>query len=241
MLAEIKNESQSGQFLLSIKNLEKSYGDGKRKISVLKNINLSVVRGEWISIMGPSGSGKTTLLNLIGLLDKHDNGQIIFDGEDILTFTPEEKAAFRSNKIGIVFQNHYLIPTMTLKENVELPFVWSGEKISLEELNEKVSAAIELVGLGDRLKHFPRELSGGEKQRVAIARALVNKCPLILLDEPTGNLDVQTGKAILSIFRTIADQGDTSLIMVTHDPETAQLTDRILLLKQGSILELKKD
>ncbi|MHA1940509.1 MAG: ABC transporter ATP-binding protein [Candidatus Hodarchaeales archaeon] len=241
MSLELKSENKPDDPLLAIKNLEKSYGEGKRKVKVLGDINLKVERGEWVSIMGPSGSGKTTLLNLIGLLDKHDNGQIIFDGEDILTFSPAEKAAFRSNRIGIVFQNHYLIPTMTLKENVELPFVWSGEKIKLKELNERVLAAIELVGLGDRLNHFPRELSGGEKQRVAIARALVNRCPLILLDEPTGNLDGQTGKAILSIFRTIADQGDTSLIMVTHDPDTAQLTDRILLLKQGSIIELKTD
>ena len=127
---------------------------------------------------------------------------------------------------------------MTVQENVELPFVWSKEKIGIEGLNERVIAAVELVGLGDRLKHFPAELSGGEKQRVAIARALVNKSPLILLDEPTGNLDAATGKAILSIFRKIVEQGDTSLVMVTHDSETAQQTDRILLLQQGKLVKL---
>jgi ABC-type lipoprotein export system ATPase subunit len=235
-LGSFQNNSKSP--LLSITNLVKSYGEGRRKVDVLKGVSFNVSHGEWISIMGPSGSGKTTLLNLIGLLDIQDDGQIIFEGVNILDFESDEKAFFRSNKIGIVFQNHYLIPTMTLKENVELPFVWNKEKINLTELEERTFAAIELVGLGDRLNHFPEELSGGEKQRVAIARALVTKCPLILLDEPTGNLDTQTGKAILSIFRKIANQGDTSLIMVTHDPEMARETDRKLLLKQGKILEL---
>jgi ABC-type lipoprotein export system ATPase subunit len=175
---------------------------------------------------------------LIGLLDKQDNGEINFEGTNILNLSSDEQAAFRSEKIGVVFQHHYLIPTMTVQENVELPFVWSKEKISIEDLNERVVAAIELVGLGDRLKHFPSEISGGEKQRVAIARALVNRSPLILLDEPTGNLDAQTGKAILSIFRKIVNQGETSLVMVTHDSETAQQTDRILLLQQRKLVNL---
>ncbi len=232
------NSNNNKQLLLSINNISKSFGAGKKKVEVLKDINFEIFRGEWISIMGPSGSGKTTLLNLIGLLDKQDNGEILFEGMNILDLSSDEQAAFRSEKIGVVFQQHYLIPTMTLQENVELPFVWSKEKIGLEELTERVIAAIELVGLGDRLNHFPSELSGGEKQRVAIARALVNKSPLILLDEPTGNLDAQTGKAVLSIFRKIVNQGETSLVMVTHDSETAQQTDRILLLKQGKLVDL---
>ncbi len=224
--------------ILSVQHIRKSYGEGRNRLEVLKDVNFNIKPGEWAAIMGPSGSGKTTLLNLIGLLDKEDEGHIFLEGTDILSLKSNEKAFLRSNKIGIVFQNHYLVPTMTVKENVELPFIWSREKINLAEMEERTQAAIEIVGLGDRSHHFPDEISGGEKQRTAIARALVNKNPLLLLDEPTGDLDSQTGKAILSIFRKIANQGDTSIIMVTHDPEAAQLADRVLLLRQGTISEL---
>ena len=149
-----------------------------------------------------------------------------------------QKALFRSTMIGIVFQHHYLVPTLTVKENIEMPFIWSRETISLAEMEERTLAAIELVGLTERINHFPDELSGGELQRTSIARAIVNKPPLMLLDEPTGNLDVKTGKAILNIFKKISNT-KTSLIMVTHDPEAAQLADRILLLKKGELIKLK--
>lgn len=232
--------SQNDQNLpiLTVTHLKKSYGAGTSRIEVLRDVTFDVLPNEWVAIMGASGSGKTTLLNLIGLLDSPDDGLTIYEGNDIQTLKSNQKALFRSSKIGIVLQHHYLVPTMTVKENIEMPFIWSREKISLAEMEERTLAAIELVGLTERINHFPDELSGGELQRTSIARAIVNKPPLMLLDEPTGNLDVKTGKAILNIFRKISNT-KTSLIMVTHDPEAAQLADRILLLKKGELIKLK--
>lgn len=225
--------------ILSVSNLKKSFTDGKQTLEILKDINFDIASGEWVAIMGPSGSGKTTLLNLIGLLDQqYDNGSIVFKGKDIQKISATKKAFFRSTQIGIVFQNHYLVPTLTAKENVELPFIWSKENLSSAEIEKKALSAIEVVGLSDRANYFPEELSGGEKQRVSIARALANKPRLVLLDEPTGNLDAQTGKAVLTVFREIVSQG-TSVIMVTHDSEAARLADRILLLKSGMVFSLK--
>ncbi|MFX0085756.1 MAG: ABC transporter ATP-binding protein [Candidatus Hodarchaeota archaeon] len=227
--------------ILSIENLKKSYVNGRLKQEVLKNITFEIAQGEWVAIMGPSGSGKTTLLNIIGLLDQqYENGKICIEGNDIKRLGSAKKASFRSNRIGIVFQNHFLVPTLTVKENVELPFIWSSTKLNSSEIEEKVLTAVEMVGLLNRLNYFPEELSGGEKQRIAIARAIANKPVLVLLDEPTGNLDAQTGKAVLTIFREIVNQG-TSIIMVTHDSEAAKLADRILLLRNGMIISLKTE
>jgi putative ABC transport system ATP-binding protein len=235
---QITSESSK---VLSIANLKKSYVDGRLKQEVLKDITFDIAQGEWVAIMGPSGSGKTTLLNIIGLLDQqYENGEIWIDGNDIKRLGSAKKASFRSNRIGIVFQNHFLVESLTAKENVELPFIWSSEKLSSSEIEDKAFKAIEMVGLLNRANYFPEELSGGEKQRIAIARAIANNPGLVLLDEPTGNLDAQTGKAVLTIFRDIVSQG-TSIIMVTHDSEAAKLADRILLLRNGMIISLKTE
>ncbi|MFX1283212.1 MAG: ABC transporter ATP-binding protein [Promethearchaeota archaeon] len=232
--------AQNSSSLLSVSHLKKSFTDGRWKLDVLRDVTFNISREEWVAIMGPSGCGKTTLLNLIGLLDQQDNGKIIFEGIDSQSLNSQKKALIRSTQIGFVFQNHFLVPTLTVKENVELPFIWSKNNLKLSEIEERTLSAIEMVGLLNRVDYFPEELSGGEKQRIAIARALVNKAQLVLLDEPTGNLDAQTGKAILSIFRRIVDQGK-SVIMVTHDSEAARLADRVLLLKQGKIIPLEQE
>ncbi|MHA2246835.1 MAG: ABC transporter ATP-binding protein [Candidatus Hodarchaeales archaeon] len=233
------SKSSKSPSILSVSHLKKTFTDGRWKLEVLKEVTFNISRGEWVAIMGPSGCGKTTLLNLIGLLDQQDDGKIVFEGTDTQSLNSKEKALIRSTQIGFVFQNHFLVPTLTVKENVELPFIWSNSKSNLSEIEERTLSAIKLVGLLNRVDYFPEELSGGEKQRISIARALVNKAQLVLLDEPTGNLDAQTGKAILDIFRQIVNQG-TSIIMVTHDSEAARLADRILLLRKGNIIPLEK-
>lgn len=233
--------TDNSSIILSVANLKKTFEEGRQKQEVLKDVTFNITQGEWVAIMGPSGSGKTTLLNLIGLLDQqYENGKILIDGKDIKKLGIGKKASFRSNRIGFVFQNHFLVPTLTAKENVELPFIWSSTNFKLAEIEEKVLAAIEMVGLSHRSNHFPEELSGGEKQRISIARAIASNPKLVLLDEPTGNLDAQTGKAVLTLFRQITMQG-TSIIMVTHDSEAAKLADRILLLRNGRILSLDPD
>ena len=233
--------STESSTILSVEKLQKSFASGRLKQEVLKEVTFEITQGEWVAIMGPSGSGKTTLLNIIGLLDqKYQDGRILIEGTDIKKFSSGKKASFRSDRIGIVFQNHFLVPTLTATENVELPFIWSAGNFSTSEIEKKTSLAIEMVGLTNRATYFPEELSGGEKQRVAIARAVVNDPVLLLLDEPTGNLDAQTGKVVLTIFRQIASQG-TSVIMVTHDSEAAKLADRILLLRNGKIFSLTPD
>ena len=242
MVSTIKEEgSQSfqSQNILSVSHLGKSFTDGRWKLEVLSDVSFEISRGEWVAIMGPSGCGKTTLLNLIGLLEQQNNGKIVFEGIDVQGLNSKEKASIRSTKISFVFQNHFLVSTLTVKENVELPFIWFKNKLNSSEIEERTLSVIEMVGLLNRVNYFPEELSGGEKQRIAIARALVNNAQLILLDEPTGNLDAQTGKAILNIFRKIVDQG-TSVIMVTHDSEAARLADRILLLRKGRIIAIEK-
>jgi putative ABC transport system ATP-binding protein len=238
----ITSSSQESSIILSVENLKKTFVSGRFKLEVLKDINFKIGQGEWVAIMGPSGSGKTTLLNIIGLLDQeYDNGKILIEGNDIQKLGSSKKASFRSNIIGIVFQNHFLVSTLTALENVELPFIWTSEqKISSKEIEEKALSAIEMVGLTNRANYFPEELSGGEKQRIAIARAISHNPGLVLLDEPTGNLDAQTGKAVLNLFRQIANQG-TSIIMVTHDSEAAKLADRILLLRDGKVINLQKN
>jgi putative ABC transport system ATP-binding protein len=231
--------NDNSRISLSVTGLKKTFVNGRYKQEILRNINFDVKKGEWVAIMGPSGSGKTTLLNILGLLDQnYEKGEIKVNGTSIKSLKSSRKALFRSKHIGMVFQNHFMIETLTARENIELPFIWSSDKIKTTEIKQKVDYAIEIVGLKDKVDLFPEELSGGEQQRFAIARAIVNNPEVVLLDEPTGNLDTQTGKTVLSIFRLIASQG-ASIIMVTHDPEAAKLADRILLLKNGNIISLR--
>ncbi|MHA1941057.1 MAG: ABC transporter ATP-binding protein [Candidatus Hodarchaeales archaeon] len=227
------------QPILTVTNLKKSYKIGRRKKEVLRNVNFSINRGEWVAVMGPSGCGKTTLLNLLSLLDRRfDDGKIKIEDRDFKSSLSARKSAFiRSEKFGIVFQHHHMIPHLTVRENVQMPFVWANDKFKQSYIDERTETVINLVGLSDRIDHFPDEVSGGEKQRAAIARALVRKPTILFLDEPTGNLDMKTGKAIIALFQTIVNRGVTT-VMVTHDTEAAKQAHRILLLKQGEIVSL---
>jgi len=175
MVSTIKEEgSQSfqSQNILSVSHLGKSFTDGRWKLEVLSDVSFEISRGEWVAIMVPSGCGKTTLLNLIGLLEQQNNGKIVFEGIDVQGLNSKEKASIRSTKISFVFQNHFLVSTLTVKENVELPFIWFKNKLNSSEIEERTLSVIEMVGLLNRVNYFPEELSGGEKQRIAIARAL---------------------------------------------------------------------
>ena len=221
-------------------DLCKVYRMGLSEIHALKNVNLKVYRGEMIAIVGPSGSGKTTLLNLVGTLDKPTSGKIYIDGEDITTKSEKELTLLRRKKIGFVFQFYNLIPVLTAYENVELPLLISG--VSKEEREKRVKKLLEMVGLEDRINHRPDELSGGEQQRVAIARALVNNPSLILADEPTGDLDTETGLMVVRLMRKLAKEEEATVIMVTHDPQIAEIADRIIYLRDGKIIkETTKD
>ncbi|MCD6164887.1 MAG: ABC transporter ATP-binding protein [Candidatus Odinarchaeota archaeon] len=221
-------------------DLCKVYRMGLTEIHALKNVNLKVYRGEMVAVVGPSGSGKTTLLNLIGTLDKPTSGKIYIDGEDITTKSEKELTLLRRRKIGFVFQFYNLIPVLTAYENVELPLLISG--VPKKEREERVRRLLEMVGLEDRMNHRPDELSGGEQQRVAIARALVNNPSIILADEPTGDLDTETGLMVVQLMRKLAKEEDSTVIMVTHDPQISEIADRIIYLRDGRIIgEHKSD
>jgi len=211
---------------LSIKNLSKHF-DG---VKAVDSISLKIEKGEFVSIMGPSGSGKTTLLTLVGLLDHPTSGNIAIEGEQLSEIKNED--AFRSKKVGFVFQFHNLIEYLTALENVELPA--HGVK-SKDERQKKAEELLNVVGLKDRLHHIPSQLSGGERQRVAVARALVNDPLLVLADEPTGELDSATGSEIITLMKKINQEKGTTFIMVTHDPEMAKKTDRIIFLRDGKV------
>ena len=215
-------------------DLCKVYRMGLTEIHALKNVNLKVYRGEMVAVVGPSGSGKTTLLNLIGTLDKPTSGKIYIDGEDIITKSEKELTLLRRRKIGFVFQFYNLIPVLTAYENVELPLLISG--VPKKEREKRVRRLLEMVGLEDRMNHRPDELSGGEQQRVAIARALVNNPSIILADEPTGDLDTETGLMVVQLMRKLAKEENSTVIMVTHDPQISEIADRIIYLRDGKII-----
>ena len=214
--------------LVEIKGVGKYYDD---KVCALDNVDLSVNRGEWLSIMGPSGSGKTTLLNIIGCLDKPSRGLVSVDGRDVTSLTPTELTCFRRETIGLIFQQFHLIPYLTLLENVMLAQYFHSVA---DEAEAKL--ALERVGLGDRLNHLPSQLSGGEQQRGCIARALINQPKLVLADEPTGNLDQRNEEIVMDLFKILHREGHT-IIVITHDPGIGKLADRQVYLEHGSIAD----
>lgn len=218
---------------LEVQNLHKHYLLGERNISVLQGLNVSVRKGEIVVVMGPSGSGKTTLLNCVSGIDIPDSGEVKINAELIDLNSARERTLLRRSHIGIVFQFFNLIPTLTVRENISLPFLIAQRKG--KEVESRIEVMLETVGLTQRKSHYPYQLSGGEMQLVSIARALVYSPGLLLADEPTGNVNPNVGRSIMDILRATAKQLDTSVLMVTHNPEHAAWADRICFLKEGVI------
>ena len=220
--------------MVTTQALTKTYQVGDTKITVLKDINLTIETAKFIAICGPSGSGKTTLLNIISGIDRPTSGRIIVAKEDLTNQTEDFLSDFRCNNVGFVFQAYNLVSTLTVAENVAFPMEWVRKPE--KEIEERVNMLLETVGLESRANHFPSQLSGGEQQRVALARALSNDPPLILADEPTGNLDQKNGQKIIQILKTLKTNGKT-VIVSTHDPEIRQLADKALCLEEGQLAE----
>ena len=220
--------------MIELYNVSKDYGDGQ-PVRALRNVNLTIDRGERIAVMGPSGSGKTTLLNVICGLDEPTSGVLRFEGVELSKLDDDERTRLRREKIGMIFQTFNLLPTLTTLENVSLPLRLQG--LSRREADERARAMLERVGLAGRTSHHPDELSGGERQRVAIARALIFQPPLLLADEPTGNLDSATGDEIVNLLTHLHRDLNMTILMVTHNPRAAAYCDRILTLRDGQIVK----
>jgi putative ABC transport system ATP-binding protein len=216
------------------RNLTKVYKMGEMEVHALRGVSLEIQRGEVVSIMGASGSGKSTLMNTLGCLDLPTSGEYILDGEVVADLNDDQLADIRNRKVGFVFQSFNLLPRSTALSNVELPLRYSGIKSGRKE---KARAALEAVGLGDRVDHRPTELSGGQQQRVAIARALVNNPSIVMADEPTGNLDSKVGQEIMDLLLNLNKQSGTTLIIITHDPKIAAQTERVIRLHDGRVLD----
>jgi len=218
--------------MLEIKKIKKIYQMGKVKVEALRGVSFYIDKGEFVAVMGPSGSGKSTLMHIIGCLDKPTEGNFIIGGKDVSKLNDDRLAEIRNKRIGFVFQQYNLLSRTSILHNVEIPLIYAGLKS--KQRRKLAMQALESVGLGDRVKHKPNEISGGEKQRAAIARALVNDPLIILADEPTGNLDTKTGEEIMKIFYKLHQQGNT-IIMVTHEAEVARHARRIIHLRDGLI------
>jgi putative ABC transport system ATP-binding protein len=222
------------QPLVRIRDLSKSYQRGGQHIQVLVDVQLDVQAGEFVALMGPSGSGKSTLLNLMAGIDQPTSGRIEIAGVDIATLSERQLADWRASHVGFIFQFYNLMPVLTAFENVELPLLLTG--LSRRERHAHVSAALDMVHLNDRIDHYPNELSGGQQQRVAIARALVSDPALIVADEPTGDLDRQTGEEVLNLLQQLQRELGKTIVMVTHDPKAAARAERLIHLEKGVLV-----
>jgi len=231
----VRVDGKGSGALVEIRDLDKKYYRGGEEIDVLRGLNLDVDAGEFIAFMGPSGSGKTTLLNLIGGLDAPTAGSIRVAGEEISALSGRKLAAWRARHIGFIFQMYNLIPVLTAYQNVQLPLLLTG--LSKSERRKHVETALGLVGLGDRMHHYPRQLSGGQEQRAAIARAIVADPRILLCDEPTGDLDRASGEGILDIISRLAKEYKKTIFLVTHDPVAAKRAGTVLHLDKGTLLE----
>ena len=220
------------------RGVRKTYMLGKVRLDALKGVNLEIFTGEYISIMGPSGSGKSTLFNMVGGLDKPSEGQVYIDEVDLAQLDAYELAWLRCRKIGYIFQTFNLIPVMSALENVTLPMVFAG--LSADDARDKGVELLTTVGLGDRVQHKPLELSGGQQQRVAVARALANDPAVVLADEPTGNLDLHTGKEIITLLRRLRDEKGVTIISATHDLKMLDVSDRIVWIRDGMIDRIER-
>lgn len=222
--------------VLQIKEVCKNFENGKQTMEVLKNINLDIKSGEFISIMGQSGCGKSTLLYIMGGLDSPTKGEIVLDGKKIAEMSDKEKGTMRRRKLGFIFQFYNLVHNLSVKDNVLLPVIMDGQKVS--NYNDKLNEVLEFVGLSDRKEFTPRELSGGQQQRVAIARALIMEPEIIMADEPIGNLDSNSGTQVMKLFKEINEKKGTTIIQVTHSEEAAGYGDRIIRMKDGVIINM---
>lgn len=230
-----EKRSNGDDVIIELRDVWKTYIMGEIKVHALRGLNLKVKKGEFLAVMGPSGSGKSTFMNMVGCLDIPTKGSIFLDGKDISLMSESDLAQIRGRKIGFIFQKFNLLNTMTARENVMLPLTFQG--LSTEKREELSRKYLELVGLKDRMGHTPNELSGGQQQRVAIARALANSPEVILADEPTGNLDSQSGKSVLDFLRKLHEEKNTTIIIVTHDEKIAKQADRLVYLKDGMVVE----
>ena len=220
--------------MIELRNISRAYGDGKI-VNALKEVNLKIERGERVAVMGPSGSGKSTLLNMVCGLDDPSSGQVLVDGVDIAALGDDARTRLRREKIGMIFQTFNLLPTLTAVENVALPLRLQGLK--KKEAEQQASHMLDRVGLAGRSTHKPDQMSGGERQRIAIARALIFKPPILLADEPTGNLDSKTGEEILSLLDDLHHEFNTTMLLVTHNEEAAWHCDKIVRLRDGLIVK----
>ena len=221
--------------LVSIRNLTKTYQRGPEKVHVLHGLDLDIGKGDFVALMGPSGSGKTTLLNLIGGLDAPSSGEIDIDGQRLDRMSAGQLSNWRSDHVGFVFQFYNLMPMLTAQKNVELPLLLT--RLGAADRKRRAEIALQLVGLGDRVKHKPNELSGGQQQRVAIARAIVSDPTLLICDEPTGDLDRQSAEEILGLLQTLNREHGKTIVMVTHDPKAAEYASHTLHLDKGNLVE----
>lgn len=220
--------------MIEVVNLCKTYGRGETRVHAVRNVNLKINKGGFLAVMGASGSGKTTLMNILGCLDTQTKGEYFFAGTNVKRLSKENRVHLRNKCIGFVFQSFYLLPSLTARQNIELPMVYSGTSPKVRK--RKAAELMEITGLISRASHMPCELSGGQCQRVAIARALINSPSLILADEPTGNLDSKTGEDIMRILKRLNEQGAT-IVLITHEKNIAAYASELLVLKDGHIIE----
>ncbi|HCR16157.1 MAG TPA: ABC transporter [Candidatus Latescibacteria bacterium] len=230
---EAQSAESNDDFIIQVRDVWKTYRMGDQEVHALRGVSLDVIRGEYLSIMGPSGSGKTTLFNMVGALDRPSRGNVSVNGVEMGSLSQAQIAYLRCHNIGYIFQSFNLIPVMTALDNVALPMVFSGMKKS--EYEEKAAHKLSIVGLGERLHHNPYELSGGQQQRVAIARAMANDPDLILADEPTGNLDLNTGQEIIELLKRLQAESGVTTVTNTHDHKMLVASDRVVDLRDGQV------
>lgn len=226
--------------LIELRDVKKIYDLGEVQVNALDGVSLDIEKGEYVSLIGPSGSGKSTLMNMLGCLDRPTSGSYLLEGDEIADMSRDGRAFIRNQRIGFVFQSFNLLNRTSAMENVELPLLYT-RGLSPRERRRRAQELLELVGLGDRLDHHPGQLSGGQQQRVAIARSLINDPSILMADEPTGNLDSKTSREIIKLFRELNDEREITLILVTHDPEVAANAKRTVMLRDGLVVEDRRN